>query len=104
MAIDKDIPTRTAIEITYARTGITLHERTRHAVKDKDGQIFITYDNIVSYVGQDAIDYLNKLKDTSASSQARLDRRIASNDEMETERQGDIDFINEQIAEIEALL
>jgi len=104
MAIDKDIPTRTAIEITYARIGSTLHERTRHAVKDTDGQIFITYDNLVSYVGQDAIDYLNKLKDTSASSQARLDTREALNREMETEKQEDIDFINEQIAEIEALL
>jgi len=104
MAIDKDIATRTAIEITYARTGNTLHERTRHAVKDKDGVIFITNDNIVSYVGQDAIDYLNSLKDTSAASQTKLDRRIASNDERETEKQEDIDFINEQIAEIEALI
>ena len=104
MAIDKDIATRTAIEITYARTGITLHERTRHAVKDKDGVVFITYDNIVSYVGQDAIDYLNKLKDTSVASQTKLDRRIASNDERETEKQEDIDFLNEQITEIETLI
>ena len=104
MAIEKDIATRTAIEITYVRTGNTLHERTRHAVKDTTGQIFITYDNLVSYVGQEAIDYLNKLKNTSTSSQARLDSKEASNRERETEKQEDIDFINEQIEEIEALL
>jgi hypothetical protein len=104
MPIEKDLRTRTAIEITYARSGNTLHERTRHAVKDISGVIFITYDNLVSYVGAEAIGYLNKLKDTSASSQARLDSREASNRESEEEKQEDIDFINEQIVEIEALL
>lgn len=104
MAIDKDKVHKTAIEIAYTRTGNTLHARTRNAVKDFSGQIFITFDETVDYVGKAALAYLDNAKAARDSSQAGLDAITASNNAVEQSMQEDIDFIQEQIDEIEALL
>lgn len=104
MAIDKDIIHKTAVSIVYSRTGNTLHRRERHGVKNTDGAIEITFDETTSYVGKDALQYLADIKTTRDSSQDILNQFVAANTETENSITGDIDFLSEQITEIEALL
>ena len=104
MAIEKDIPTRTAVSIDYTRTGNTLNRRERHGVKDKDGAIIITFEEITTYVGKEGLDFLTTLTRSRDRSQSHLDRMIADNDSAESEIQSGITFQTDQISEIEALL
>lgn len=96
MAIDRDIRHRTAVSMTYARTGNTLHCRERHGVKDLNGVVTITFDETKQYIGPAAIDYLKNLKGTRENLQRTIDSYVST-------IQPDIDFITNQIDEIEAL-
>lgn len=104
MAIEKDIPTRTAVSIDYTRTGNTLHRRERHGVKDATNTIIITFEEFTDYVGQAALKYLDQLKATESSSIEFQTIEVATNNEREAEIQSNITFLNDQITEIEALL
>ena len=104
MAIEKDIATRTAISVDYTRTGNTLNRRERHAVKDADGNIFITFDETTQYQGQEGLAFLDGLTSRRDSNQINLDRAIERNDAYEEDKQSDITFQTDQINEIEALL
>ena len=104
MAIEKDISTRTAIEITYTRTGNTLHRQERHGVKDEFNVIFITFNETTNYQGQDALQYLEDLTSSRDSYQALTTQTKTINDAQEESMQDDTDFLTEQVLEIEALL
>lgn len=104
MAIDKDKVHKTAVSITYARTGKTLHRRERHGVKDFTGTLFITFDETADYEGKIALAYLAELKSTNKISQTILDAAITANNAAEASMQSDITFLQDQIDEIEALL
>jgi len=104
MAIERDIPTRTAISIDYTRTGNTLNRRERHGVKDVGGAIIITFEEITAYKGKDALDYLANLTASRDSNQVFLDNLVVANDKTEAEVQSGVTFQTDQIDEIEALL
>jgi hypothetical protein len=104
MAIEKDIATRTAVAIDYTRIGNTLNRRERHAVKDTDGNIFLTFEEITHYEGQKGLDFLDRLTQRRDTNQESLDNAIVRNNGSEAEQQSDIAFQTEQIDEIEALL
>lgn len=104
MAIEKDKTHKTAIEVTYARTGNTIHRRERHGVKDETNTVRITLDETTDYKGSDAVDYYKQLKAFTESKQTSFDALKASNQAVEADMQSELDFMNDQIAEIEALL
>jgi len=104
MAIERDIPTRTAISVDYTRTGNTLHRRERHGVKDVNNVIIITFEEITSYHGQEGLDFLANLTLSRDLNQESLNETIVRNDEEEADLQSGITFQSEQIDEIEALL
>ena len=104
MAIEKDIPTRTAVSIDYTRTGNTLNKRERHAVKDVNNVLIITFEEITSYVGQEGLDFLASLTASRDSNQTFLDELTVQNDAAEAEIQSGITFQTDQINEIEALI
>ena len=104
MAIDRDLKYRTAVSIDYSRTGNTLHMRERHGVKDSSGAIIITSDETTSFVGQDALKYLNNIISQRDTIQQYLDRIIAQHNEEKTPIENEVNFTTAQITEIEALL
>ena len=104
MAIERDIPTRTAVSVDYTRTGNTLNRRERHGVKDVNNNIIITFEEITHYEGQAGLDYLASLTADRDSNQVFLDGMIVQNDGAEAEVQSGITFQTDQINEIEALL
>jgi hypothetical protein len=104
MAIERDIPTRTAVSVDYTRTGNTLDRRERHGVKDINNVIIITFEEITHYEGQAGLDFLASLTGARDTNQEFLDQMTAQNDASEAELQSGITFQSEQIAEIEALL
>ena len=97
MAIDRDIPTKTAVSITYTRTGNTLNRRERHGIKDKDGTIHITFDETTEYTGKDGLTYLSNIKNQAANLQESFDA-------VSLQFTPNIIFLTAQIDEIEALL
>ena len=104
MAIERDIPTRTAISIDYTRTGNTLNRRERHGVKDAANNIIITFEEITEYPGQEGLNYLAELTASRDGNQSYLDRTVAENDATQADMQSGITFQTDQINEIEALL
>ena len=97
MAIDKDIEYRTAVAVTYTRTGNTLHRRERHAIKNIANELEVTFDETTDYQGKSALKHLDRLTNERDSRQTSLNDYAAST-------QDDIDFLSEQITEIEALI
>lgn len=104
MAIDKDIAHRTAISVNHTRIGNVLHRRERHAVKDSDDVLHITHDETSTFQGQEALKYLDDLKRGHDNLDNSLATITASNDAQEAELASDVQFLADQIAEIEALL
>ena len=104
MAIDRDLKYRTAVSINYSRTGNTLHRRERHGVKDSSGAVIITSDETTSFVGKDALDYLDNIISERDGVQQYLDQLIAGHNKQKDPIENEIDFATAQITEIEALL
>lgn len=104
MAIDIDKTLRTAVSVSYSRSGNKLNKRERHAVKDTDNNVHIVFDETTQHVGKDGLNLLSGLKNASSIITNNLADTVARNRAEEAAQQSNIDFINNQIAEIEALL